>query len=463
MRWAVLAAFGMLAFASVARAHPGHADDESPRPANLRVWRLAKSFVEFEAAFVAVNGERVVLARRDGSPTWVPLRELSPADREWIAERVAEVKALNETLVMPHVAIERAGPPVFRAGVVTAWTLLAVPVVLGFGVHLRRRGGSLPVLVFLFGATCLLFACARPPEPVEEIVVNDGGAPPAIAAHFAPFQERVKVRWNDDTLFVESNGLPDHPMMVGITNWQQQVPLPQPYTGNNAWRIPLRPRMAETPISAKKALFRGAIALAINGVPIFNALNNRGEDAFLIGELDEYGGHCGKGDDYHYHAAPLHLQKLAGAGKPIGYALDGFPLYGLTDQKLDEFNGRFDEAGNYRYHSTKTYPYINGGLKGVVQVRNDGVEPQPRAGPVREAQRPLRGAKITAFTVDEAKKNFSLTYEVAGGRRTIDYSIEANDSFKFTFTDDAGRARTETYTRREGKGDGKKKKGKVTG
>ena len=44
--------------------------------------------------------------------------------------------------------------------------------------------------------------------------------------------------------FIDSSGLPDHPMMIGITNWQQQVPLPQPYAGNNAWRIPLRPRMA---------------------------------------------------------------------------------------------------------------------------------------------------------------------------------------------------------------------------
>ena len=38
--------------------------------------------------------------------------------------------------------------------------------------------------------------------------------------------------------YVESNGMPDHRMMVGIRAWQQQVPIPQPYTGRNAWRIP---------------------------------------------------------------------------------------------------------------------------------------------------------------------------------------------------------------------------------
>lgn len=75
-------------------------------------------------------------------------------------------------------------------------------------------------------------------------------------------------------------------MLVGIRSWQQQVPVAQPYTGSNAWQIPLKPRLADRPVSAKNNLYRGAIALAVNGVPIFNALNNRDEDALLAGELD---------------------------------------------------------------------------------------------------------------------------------------------------------------------------------
>ena len=62
---------------------------------------------------------------------------------------------------------------------------------------------------------------------------------------------------------VECNGMPTHPMMVGITSWQQQVPTPQAYVGDNAWRIPAAPVMAETPVSGKTELYRGAIALAV--------------------------------------------------------------------------------------------------------------------------------------------------------------------------------------------------------
>jgi hypothetical protein len=111
------------------------------------------------------------------------------------------------------------------------------------------------------------------------------------------------------------------------------VPIPQAYTGDNAWKIPLKPTFAERPISGKTSLRRGAIALAANGIPIFNALNNRGEDSFAIGELDEFGGHCGRADDYHYHAAPLALQTLVGPSNPIAFALDGFAIYGLYNPK----------------------------------------------------------------------------------------------------------------------------------
>jgi hypothetical protein len=168
--------------------------------------------------------------------------------------------------------------------------------------------------------------------------------------------------------------MPDHQMMVGIRAWQQQVPIPQAYAGRNAWSIPLHPKMAEKPVSAKTALFRGAIALAVNGVPIFNPIKNDGRtDTFTAGELDNFGGHCGKGDDYHYHIGPVHLEKIVGKGNPIGYALDGYPLYGYFDaagkepKNLDAFNGRIEKDG-YRYYSTKKYPYVNGGLRGVVSV-----------------------------------------------------------------------------------------------
>lgn len=285
-----------------------------------------------------------------------------------------------------------------------------------------------------------------------------GGAPD-IAAAFAPFEKlrAIATRRDERWFYVESRGIPDHPLMVSIRAWQQQVPLPQPYTGDNAWRIPLHPVPAADPVTTKDRFLRGAIALAVNGIPIFNPLNNRGEDALAIGELDDFGGHCGRADDYHYHVAPVHLEKVVGKGRPIAYALDGYPIYGFTEpdgspvKNLDWMGGHEDADGQYHYHAQQRYPYLNGGFRGEVVERDGQVDPQPRARGVREALPPLRGARIVAFT-ETRPDTRRLTYEIAGREGTVEYTVQEDGAVAFTFTDPAGRQTSETYRPRGGDG-----------
>ncbi len=439
-----LSIVGVLLLGSTVRAHPGH--DHAP---DLRVWRDADGLFEIEASFVLARGDQVQLCKHDGTLVWVPLEKLSRNDRNWVQTRLEEIRRVNAA-PGSELLDERSEsssdsewstsvPSEVLAG--GAMVLLAV-----MGILFRRKRSAIPLAILFFalvGSTTVL-------------AIDDKKAPPAIQKHFEPFKDQLELRSDDDYLYVGSNAFPDHPMMVGIRAWQQQVPLPQPYTGKNAWQIPLKPRLAEKPISAKNALYRGAIALAVNGVPIFNALNNRGEDAYRAGELDEYGGHCGRGDDYHYHIAPVHLEKVVGKGQPIAYALDGYPLYGYTDSDgkepndLDAFNGRMEKDG-YRYYSTKTYPYINGGMRGVVTVRGDQIDPQPRDAPVRPAGEPLRGAKITAFIRDDDKQTYTLKYDRQGKTLSVMYIINKDGTYTFVSTDKNGKETTETYRRRERK------------
>lgn len=286
---------------------------------------------------------------------------------------------------------------------------------------------------------------------------NPAAAAPDIATLFKPFSKTVKVRSDRDYLFVESNGMPAHSMMTGITAWQQQVPLPQNYTGNNAWQIPLHPVPTKNPLSTKSNFFRGAIALAVNGVPIFNPIKNDGRtDTKTAGELDQWGGHCGRADDYHYHIAPVHLEKIVGAGSPVAVALDGYPIYGYNDPNgkpptdLDWLNGHKGPDGEYHYHATKTFPYLNGGFYGELSVRNGQVDPQPRAQPMRPSLPPLRGAKITGFE-NPKPNNYVVIYDVNGDERSINYTIADNGSATFKFVSQQG-TETENYTRQEGGG-----------
>ena len=273
---------------------------------------------------------------------------------------------------------------------------------------------------------------------------------PKTAVPFRVFEDKLELEWDNEFLYVGSNGMPDHQMMVGITAWQQQVPLPQQYFGSNAWQIPLKPTPSPNPMSAKAHFFRGAIALAANGVPIFNPIKNNGRtDTLLAGELDKWGGHCGRGDDYHYHVAPIHLEDRIGRGKPIAYALDGYPIYGYFEpdgslaKGLDWLNGHKDSFGNYHYHATKDYPYINGGFYGKVVEKDGQVDPQPRAQAVRPSLPGLKGARITGFESADSK-NFKVSYEVFGKKKEVNYQIGEEGAVTFNFVDSAG-TKTETY------------------
>ena len=283
------------------------------------------------------------------------------------------------------------------------------------------------------------------------------GKAPAKATPFTAFAPKVNVKWDKDFLYIESNGIPDHNMMVGITAWQQQVPLTQPYSGDNAWRLPLKPVPAKTPAVIEDHFLRGAIAIGVNGIPIFNPQNNRGEISYEIGELDQWGGHCGRADDYHYHIAPLHLQSVVGKDQPIAFAMDGYPIYGLTEPdgspigKLDECHGHEDAKLGYHYHASTKRPYLQSAFHGEVVEVDGQADPQPRAQGVREALTALRGAEITGFE-STGSNSYKLSYSVNGDKRSVAYSINSDGTYPFEFDNGREGKSKEVYTARQGGG-----------
>jgi hypothetical protein len=297
------------------------------------------------------------------------------------------------------------------------------------------------------------------PAASEKKLSQVANEPPQVGV-FKMFTPKVSVRWDDTFIFIENNGIPAHNMMVGITAWQQQVPIPQDYSGNNAWRLPRYPTVATTPALIKGRFLRGAIAIGVNGIPIFNPQNNRGEVSAEIGELDQWGGHCGRADDYHYHAAPFHLQKIVGEKSPIAFALDGYPIYGLTEpdgktpSDLDECHGHTTVIG-YHYHASTSYPYVIGGFHGEVTEKDKQVDPQPMARPIRKDLPPLRGAVIVGFSNNADENFFSLKYTVSQKPAEVTYTKTSEGVWSFKFVSEDGTVRDETYKTGGGKREGK--------
>lgn len=367
-----------------------------------RTWTISETGDTIVGQFVSAKDGRVQIRRTDGWIRPVDIQRLSLDDQAWIIDRMKAIQQINSTYVLTSQQAKRSA----KSG---------------------NASSSDPGL-------------------------------PLLQKSFEPFKSTVKTRSDADYFYVESNGIPDHQMMVGITAWQQQVPMPQKYTGNNAWQIPLHPVPAKEPMSAKDKFFRGAIAIAANGIPIFNPIKNDGRtDTLIAGELDEFGGHCGRADDYHYHIAPVHLTKLVGDNVPVAWALDGYPIYGYQDEKapdfapLDQWNGHKDADGNYHYHATKKYPYLNGGFYGEVVERDGQVDPQPRAESPRPALPPLQGAKIVGFETTRPGSHV-LTYEIRGRKGTVSYTLADDGSAKFTFKTPDGETTTEEYTAKPARG-----------
>jgi hypothetical protein len=136
----------------------------------------------------------------------------------------------------------------------------------------------------------------------------------------------------------------------------------------------------------------GPIGIARNGVVFFNQYNgaNAALDALEINNADQYLGHPtpamgGGGAQYHYHYEPKFLTATYGNSSFMGFLLDGFPVYGpsengvkISQSDLDSYNGHVSSTEDYpndkiyHYHvisatsSTPDIlklaaPYINGG------------------------------------------------------------------------------------------------------
>jgi hypothetical protein len=412
-------------------AHDGH---EHSASTHLKQWFLPKDHKTIEASFMLFKDDMVFLETAQEQILKYPLSALTLEDQYFVLQRFKQIESINNQLVTQN---GNDGMSLYSLLHHNFWLLSLFTFLVVTFVHSHQKKGKLKYATWflMVGMLGALYSFTPKPAPLTD--------PNFIDSAFAPFKPKVKTHWDATYFYVEDLGLPSHQMMVGITNWQQQVPTPQCYVGTNAWSIPLNPLIAATPTPTATNFFKGAIALAANGIPIFNAFNNRGEDSYVIGELDKYGGHCGKADDYHYHVAPLSLDSINSDILPIAFALDGFAVYaakeptGVTMTALDANHGHFWN-GVYHYHGTPTYPYMVGNMVGVVtKDATDQIIPQASARPIRVPGNPLSGATITDHQA-VGSNGFNLTYKLNNQNYNINYTWTAAAAYTFNFVSPSG-------------------------
>jgi len=235
-------------------------------------------------------------------------------------------------------------------------------------------------------------------------------APGAGAGYAKP---ELTAKCTADTFEVTSNGIP-HYTFVQIT--------PNPLkVQNQSWTITRSPQVAA---QTTELPLLGVAGFAVNGQAFYgpNEAAQPADEAFgdpvYNGLMDACLGHTSPGE-YHYHSMLVKcLDKNSLVAEPwmnddppadeaspiIGWALDGFPIYGplecadascatVIERKsgyaqtgdpkmnawdaytwmahdgdeayLDKCNGHVGPDGDYHYHQTETFPYIIGCYAGT--------------------------------------------------------------------------------------------------
>ena len=261
----------------------------------------------------------------------------------------------------------------------------------------------------------------------------------------AGFHDSVTVTCTDGHAIISSDTYPDHELMTGIVGTNEQVPVPAFY----AAPVLLEPSLGTTPLTRDAAL-----GVAVNGVPIYDytgggemsqadlAHYQAHHDTLQTQQLDVCGGHAGRGDDYHYHVKPTcMIAQMANAGDDavLGWAFDGFPIYGdnnpdgspIPDGALDVCNGQPDAEFGYRYHTSADAPYIVQCLMGVVT----DFDRLPRVPPLTASDG--RGA-APGRPPQGGVENLVFT-ENPDGSRSMDYRYQGEDHYiRYTPSDTPG-------------------------
>jgi hypothetical protein len=178
------------------------------------------------------------------------------------------------------------------------------------------------------------------------------------------FRKRVK----GSSLRLSGNGLPKH--TTGVFPIQPSDDAYQVDRNPNrisaqvlSLRLTTKPKYHSRPSCTSG----GQIGVMTSGVALFNAVDAQDHDAVAHEVQDSCSGHPQQSGVYHYHGLPACIDTGSPTkqSKLIGWALDGFPIYGprgkggryLSNADLDECHGTVSKV-NYLGKKRKLFHYV---------------------------------------------------------------------------------------------------------
>jgi hypothetical protein len=250
----------------------------------------------------------------------------------------------------------------------------------------------------------------------------DATAKPSVQGHVEWPQHKYSIQLQGDTRQILTNDLPDHTTgTFGIS----PSDLAYKYDRNPnhiaeqklVYSLPINPIINSQPA----CLGGGPIGFLLSGVVLFNGLDAGGCDAVAHEMQDSCQGHPQQESEYHYHNLTRCIADPGtGHSNLLGYALDGFGIYGmrgedgreLSNADLDICHGHTHAIQwdgktvvMYHYHATREYPYTLGCFRGTPVRDHPKGPPGNRRGPPPDGMPPM--AALIANEIDASSVEFS--------------------------------------------------------
>lgn len=224
---------------------------------------------------------------------------------------------------------------------------------------------------------------------------------------------KLTVSVNGQTRSLVGNGLPSHltgTYPIGSTDDAYKYDRnPNSIKEQSlSLNLPSSPTVLATP-----ECIGGEVGVMLSGIPIFNGFDAGGRDAAAYEVQDQCSGHPQVSGMYHYHSLSKCLKDETPEGehsKLIGYAFDGFGIYGVKGENglevstndLDECHGHTHQiswdgknVNMYHYHMSYDFPYSVGCFRGKKSVEGplgggmQGAQTVPQGGSMGRA--PMNG------------------------------------------------------------------------
>lgn len=216
----------------------------------------------------------------------------------------------------------------------------------------------------------------------------DFTAKPAVSGSIN-WPSQFTIALNGDVRVIQGNDLPNHPTgqypIASSDAAYQYDRNPNSIKSQTIQiNLPVNPQLAAQP----SCLPGGQIGVMMSGAYFFNALDAPGRDAVAHELQDGCQGHPEQTGAYHYHNLSSCIPDPGtGHSQLMGYALDGFGIYGyrgedghdLTNADLDACHGHTHEINwdgkktvMYHYHATHEYPYTVGCFMGTPVLTRRG-------------------------------------------------------------------------------------------